>query len=93
MPNKDGNGYHSEAYLSWFDKHGHARPEHAEHGSADDISKNLKSVNARNWRMRGAGLLVADTDMGELVQMIPTDYVCHGTDDEGHPVLAKVVMQ
>lgn len=84
---------HSEGYLKWFDKHGKPRPvheEHAEDSKENPLSSRLKRVQASNWRMEGPGKLVADTDMGPLVQWIPHEYVCEGTDNNGHPILRKI---
>jgi hypothetical protein len=93
MQKSDGNGYYSQGHLDWFAKHGKEAPYHAAHGQVDDISQNLVRVKTSNWCMTAPGILECDTNMGVLRQSIPNDMVCHGTDDNGMPILAKVVMQ
>lgn len=56
------------------------------HGTQDDIRANLKPLKAQSWRMEG-NKLIGQTDMGELVQSIPTDYICLGIDNRGLPIL------
>lgn len=84
------NKLYSDNYLSWFDRNAVAQPAHLNHGvNTEDISKLLIPLAARNWRMQG-NKLIADTDMGKLVQTIPTNYICKGTDEKGLPILEKV---
>ena len=64
-------------------------PTREAHGTPEDIRGNLKSVQPRNWRLQG-NRLIADTDMGELSQTIPTDRILTGTDDKGLPVFKKI---
>lgn len=61
------------------------------HGTEEDIRSNLKPVKAHSWRMEGAGVLVADTEMGKLVQNIGTDYICVGEKND-LPILRKLVL-
>lgn len=84
------NKLYSDGYLAWFDKHGLERPSHMDHLSVDDIEKHLRQIKPRNWRLEGNRLL-ADTDMGPLVQTIPTNYVLEGTDANGLPKFRKLV--
>lgn len=79
-----------ENQLKDFDKWDVPRPTHEGHGSDDDIRANMKSVNPRNWRQAG-NQLIADTDIGELVQTIPTTHLLDGTDENGLPKFHKVV--
>ncbi len=76
-----------EQYVSW----GVPPPTTEAHGTAETIRGNLKPLKTRNWRMKG-NMLIADTDEGELAQTIPTDYICTGTDENGLPILKKVVL-
>lgn len=78
-----------ENQLKDFDKWGVERPTHLAHGTEDEIRSNLKPVNPRNWRQQG-NLLFADTDLGELVQTIPVDYLLDGVDDRGLPKFKKI---
>lgn len=75
---------------SWYQKRGVTPPSSVSHGiTVEDISKTLEPVNPRNWRLEG-NKLIADTDMGELVNYINTDYILTGTDKNGRPILTKI---
>lgn len=85
---------HNEKELKEFDKWGVPRPTHLPHGVTDTpenpLGEQLKRLKCTNWRMEGRKL-ICDTDQGVLVQFLPsTDYICHGTDDNGMPILKKV---
>lgn len=84
------NKLYSDGYLNWFDKMGQSRPFHADHHSAEDISKVIQKAECKNWRMEG-NELIADTQFGPLRQKIPTGYICVGEED-GLPQLKKVVI-
>lgn len=75
---------------AFFEEHDLPLPKTDSHGTEDEIRNRLKPVKATNWRMQGAGRLVADTELGELVQHISTDYICMGTDKNGMPILKKI---
>lgn len=81
---------HDEKELKWFDKIGEARPTSEPHGEPDEIRGNLKKLMPDSWHMEG-NKLIGQTEMGELVQHLPTDYICTGTDSKGLPKLKKVV--
>lgn len=83
MPHPDKNI--EEMFQRW----GKEPPAHFPHGTTDEIRANLKQAKCTNWRMEG-NKLMADTDFGPLVQIIPTNYICHGTDDKGMPILVKL---
>jgi hypothetical protein len=72
-----------------FEKWQVKQPDHQPHGTDEDIRANLKRVKPRNWRMEG-NELIADTDLGKLVQRIPVDYILTGEDASGLPVLEKI---
>jgi hypothetical protein len=36
--------------------------------------------------------LLCDTEHGKVVQTIPTDYICTGTDSDNKPILQKIVL-
>lgn len=59
------------------------------HGTEEDIRNNLRQLKPDSWRMEG-NKLIGMTDMGDLVQYLPTDYICKGTDDNGLPILEKI---
>lgn len=82
----------SESQLKWYDRINQARPTHIAHGvNAEDLSEHMKELKPNQWRLEG-NQLIGMTDMGELVQNIPTDYILTGTDDKGLPVFEKVVL-
>lgn len=85
----------SEKDLRWYDYHRVARPTHEEHGVRDTadapLSEQLQPGNPRNWHLKG-NMLHCDTDFGPMAQSIPSDYVLHGTDAKGLPILKKVVL-
>lgn len=83
-----GKYYHPQT--DFFVKRNLPPPTTVSHGLEDDIREKVTSVNPINWRMEGAGKLVADTDVGRLVQFVPTDLICTGTDSQGKPILAKI---
>jgi hypothetical protein len=89
MP-QNNQGFHSEGYLNWFDKHGKARPWHGE-WNEDEIEKNMKKLKPNTWKLEG-NKLSGETELGMLVNYIPTDYILKGTDENGLPILEKVVL-
>ena len=68
-----------------------ALPTADAHGTDEEIRKNLKPLKPSEWRLEG-NELIGMTDMGELRQTIPPDYICYGVDDSGLPILKKVVL-
>lgn len=80
----------AERIAAFYKKHGVKPPESFSHGTEEDIKSKLKELRPNSWRLEG-NILYGQTDMGELRQTIPTDYICVGTDN-GLPVLQKVVL-
>ncbi len=81
---------YNEKELRFFDALGIRRPDHISHSvNQDTISSALKQLRPHTWRLEG-NQLRGMTDMGELVQTIPTDYILTGTDDNGLPIFKKV---
>lgn len=72
-------------------KLGIAPPKAYPHGNAEEIRAKLKRANFKSWRLEG-NRLIGDSDLGPVTQIIPTDYICHGMDSEGLPILKKVVL-
>lgn len=64
-------------------------PEAIAHGTEKDISELLEKLEPKSWRLEG-NRLIAETDQGTLVNLIPTDRIMTGTDDKGLPVFAKI---
>jgi hypothetical protein len=80
-PNKDD---------AWFHKQGVAPPERIQHDlTPDDIQERVQSINPKNYRAEG-DRLIADTDVGTLVQYIPTTHIFTGTDENGLPTFRKL---
>lgn len=74
---------YTEKELSWYDRHGKARPEQATHGEdtwEHPVSEKLEKSQCTNWHLEG-NKLTCDTNNGKLVQFIPTNYVLDGTDN------------
>ena len=75
---------------AWFRKQGKTPPEHISHEmTPDDIKDKVQPLKPTNWRQEG-NLLKADTEMGELVQVLPTDRILTGTNDQGLPILKRI---
>lgn len=73
-----------------YEELGIAPPTKTGHGTEDDMRLNLVKLQPRNWRMEG-NQLIADTEMGELVHFLPTDMMCMGMDEDGLPILKKIL--
>jgi hypothetical protein len=79
----------ADRIAAFYKKHNVKPPEHINHGfKIDDIKSVLKELRPNEWRLEG-NTLIGKTEMGEIRQTIPTDYICTGTDD-GLPILQKV---
>ena len=82
-----------EDQLKWFDKQGKARPGTTAHGvTSDNINEHMRKLMPNKWRLEG-NKLIGETEMGPLVQTIPTDVILAGTDDKGLPIFAQVKLQ
>lgn len=84
----------SDKQLKEYRRWGVEPPSHDEHGEdsfAHPISDKLVSVNPRNWRMEGPGLLVCDTDIGAYTQNLGPNVICLGTDKKGLPILKELL--
>ncbi len=81
----------AERIAAFYRKHGKEPPKHFEHGTEEDIKANMVVLKPKEWRQEG-NMLIAEGDYGVHAQTIPTDYICAGTDDDGLPILQKVVL-
>jgi len=81
---------HDEQLLKLYQKWGVKPPAHFPHGTEEEIRANLKPLKAHKWYMEG-NVLVAETDQGILKQSIPTNYICKGIDEQGLPILEKLL--
>lgn len=76
----------------WYARQGVEPPEKISHGITDDkIIDNLVKFKATSWRQQG-NQLIAEGEMGRLVQRIPSDVICKGMNEQGLPILEKVVI-
>lgn len=66
-------------------------PKATPHVTEEEMANNMQRLMPNSWTLEG-NELVGMTEMGELRQTIPTDYICTGTDDKGLPILKKVVL-
>lgn len=67
-----------------------ALPTSEGHGTDDEIRANMHQLLPNTWLLEG-NQLKGMTEMGELVQTIPTDYILTGTDSAGLPIFKRVV--
>jgi len=81
---------YNDREIGWFHKMGKTPPAHYPHGTEQDIAANMQQIKPHSWRLEG-NKLIGQSDVGELVQTIPTDFICTGTGDDGLPVFQKVV--
>lgn len=80
-----------EKFNKQYQRWGAPLPSHEEHGTPDDIRERLQKSVAESWHLEG-NVLVAKTQHGEVRQTIPSNYICHGMDDNGLPMLQKIGM-
>lgn len=64
-------------------------PSATPHFSEDEILSNMKQLKPNTWKLEG-NRLIGKTELGTLVQTIPTDVVLTGTDSNGLPVFKKI---
>lgn len=64
-------------------------PSATAHITDEEITKNMRQLLPNSWHLEG-NQLIGQTEMGRLVQSIPTNYICEGTDDKGLPILTKI---
>ena len=80
--------FHPDA--DFWRKYDLPEPAATPHGTPDAIKGEMKQLMPNSWRLEG-NKLIGKTEMGNLVQTIPTDYILSGTDNAGLPVFTKVV--
>ena len=80
--------------LKWFDRMKVKRPAHFEHGLEDTaenpLSKQLVKLRTWDWK-RDGNYITCMTDQGKLTQYLDPSYIVLGTDDDGMPILKKLV--
>lgn len=64
-------------------------PSRDPHGTEEDIRSNLKPLEVKSWRLEG-NRLIAETDHGTLVNILPTNVIMTGVDDKNLPILKTI---
>lgn len=72
-----------------YEQEGKTLPSSQPHGSDDDIRQKMVKLLPNSWKLEG-NRLSGMTEMGELVQHIPTTHILLGTDEKGLPILKKI---
>jgi hypothetical protein len=81
---------HDQTTIDWFNRHGLTPPSHTPHGvTPDDIGDKLRPLKARSWRLEG-NRLIAETDMGQVVNYIDPAYIMTGIDKNNLPVFKRL---
>lgn len=75
----------------FYAKHDVTPPSVSPHGTEEDLRDKLKPLKLHSWRQEG-NLLIAQSDMGQVVNHIPTDTIMTGLDNNGLPIFAKVTI-
>jgi len=73
----------------WFERHNLTPPSHTPHGSADDIADKMRPAKIRSWRMEG-NRLIAETDIGRLVNYVDPNVVMTGVDENNRPIFKRI---
>ncbi len=73
----------------WFERHNLTPPSHTPHGNLDDLADKMRPVKIRSWRLEG-NRLVAETDMGRLVNYIDPNVIMTGVDDNNLPIFRRI---
>lgn len=70
-------------------KWGQAPAKHLPHGTDQEIRDQLVPMKITKWRQEG-NKLIGESDVGRVVNPIPTNMMLKGTDDKGMPILVKL---
>jgi len=81
--------YHPDTDL--YRKLGIEAPDSTLHGTEEEIKEQMSKYTPINWKLSG-NKLIAYTEIGKVMQKIPTDYICYGIDEKGLPILKKIVV-
>lgn len=76
-------------FHDWYVKHNVTPPTVIQHGIEDDILSKLQPLKAKSWRLEG-NRLIAETDLGPVINFLPTDVIMTGIDSNNLPILAKI---
>lgn len=77
--------------FDWFVKNQLVPPESIAHGTEEDVREKLKPAKTWNWKLEG-NQLSCETDLGPMTQTIPTDVILTGEDENGLPILQRIVL-
>lgn len=61
------------------------------HGTDEDIRAKMTKLLPNSWHLEG-NQLTGMTEMGQLTQTIPVEYILIGTDEAGLPIFRRVVI-
>lgn len=70
-------------------KWGQDPAKHFAHGTDEDIRKQLTPMKITKWTQEG-NKLIGESEMGKIVNPIPTNMQLSGTDKNGMPILVKL---
>lgn len=73
----------------WYEKYDLLPPTVDDHGTEEEIAKNLVPIKPHRWVLEG-NKLIGYSERGTFAQYIPTGYILTGTDKEGMPILKKI---
>lgn len=79
--------YHPQS--DFFRRFNMPAPSTISHGLEEDIKEKLTELKPNSWRLEG-NKLIGETEMGPLVNFIPTNYILEGTDDNGLPIFRNL---
>lgn len=75
---------------AWFERQGLTPPSTTPHGvTTDNIREKLQPLKAKSWKLEG-NRLIAETDMGPVVNYIDPGYIMTGVDENNLPVFKKL---
>jgi hypothetical protein len=74
-----------------YEKWGVAPPARQPHGSDDDIAKHLQPTKHK-WHQEGPVLICTSCPFPHATEPIFKDYILQGTDDQGLPMLKKLLL-
>lgn len=76
--------------LDWYARNNLKPPETIDHNlTPDDIGERVQRAVIKSWRQEG-NHLIADTDIGEVVNVLPTNLILTGTDKNNLPTFKKL---
>lgn len=78
-----------DATRKQFEKWNQPPPKVFHHGTEDEIKTNMTALKPDSWVLEG-NKLTTQTEVGPLVQFIPTSHIMTGTDKKGMPVFKKI---